>query len=201
MKKIFLLLIVVAVWSCNSGGSGAAPTLDASGYLVEDIPGLSAKAAYKKDANGNILEEGLLINGLKTGTWVTYHPGTNFPATLISFEGGLYNGVYLEFNERGQMQLRAGYRNNKLHGPWGKYSFGRTEEEADYKDGELHGMYKKFYKRDGKLQSEAEYKNGVQDGVYRFFNEEGAVTLEYQYKNGEKVSGGIIDPTKPNEPK
>ena len=80
-------------------------------------------------------------------------------------------------------------------------SLDSVEEEATYKDGELHGMYRVYYKRDGKLQSEAEYKNGVQDGVYRFFNEEGAITLEYQFKNGEKVSGGIVNPDQPNDPK
>ena len=201
MKKIFLLLVIAAgLWTC-SGGGGAVETLDATGYLVEDLPGLSAKSARKYDDVGNLLEEGLLINGVKTGTWVTYHPDTHFPATLISYEGGMYNGPYMEFNQRGQLQLRASYRNNLLHGPWGKYSFGRPEEEAEYKDGQLHGMYKVYYQRDGKLQSEAEYKNGKQDGLYRFYNEEGQITLEYQYKNGEKVSGGIVNPETPNAPR
>lgn len=201
MKKTFwLFLISAALWNC-SGGGASAPTMDATGYLVEDIPGLSAKSALKYDDAGNLIEEGLLINGVKTGAWVAYHPGSRFPATLISYEGGMYNGPYLEFNQRGQLQLRASYRNNLLHGPWGKYSFGRPEEEAEYKEGQLHGMYRVYYKRDGKLQSEAEYKNGKQDGLYRFYNEQGEVTLEYQYKNGEKVSGGIIEPEKANEPR
>ena len=202
-KKISLLLfVVVALWSCNSGGGGgSAPVLDASGYMVEDIPGLSAQRAFKTDAAGNMFEEGLLINGVQTGTWITYHPDTQFPATVASFEGGMYNGPYMEFNQRGQLSLRATYQNNLLHGYWGKYSFGRPEIEANYKNGELHGMYRAFMKNTGKLQSEAEYKNGVQDGPYRTFNEAGEVTLEYIFKNGEKVSGGIVNPEKPNVPK
>jgi len=202
MKKIALILILAAaLWSCNGGGSASAPTVDSSGYALEDIPGLSAKIATKHNEAGVLIEEGLLINGVKTGTWVTYHPDTRFPATITSYEGGVNNGPYMEFNQRGQLSLRATYRNNLLHGLWGKYSFGRVEEESNYKDGQLHGMHRAYQKRDGKLQSEAEYKDGKQDGVYRFFNEEGEVTLEYQFKNGEKVSGGIVDVEKSNEPK
>lgn len=202
MKKISLFILVMAtLWGCSGGGGAGAPVMDASGYQLEDIPGLSAKIANKYDANGVLIEEGLLINGVKTGTWITYHAETKFPATVISYEGGMYNGPYMEFNERGQLSLRATYRNNLLHGSWGKYSFGRTEEEATYKDGKLHGIYRVYQKRNGKLQSEAEYKDGVQDGIYRFYNEEGEVTLEYQFKDGEKVSGGIVNPEKANEPK
>lgn len=200
MKKISMFLfLTILLWGCSGGGT-SAPVVDASGYQLEDIPDLSAKIATKYDASGILLEEGLMIDGVKTGTWITYHPDTKFPATVTSYEGGMNNGPYMEFNERGQLSLRATYRNNLLHGPWAKYSFGRTEEEAAYKDGQLHGIYRAYQKRNGKLQSEAEYKNGVQDGIYRFYNEEGEVTLEYQFKNGEKVSGGIINPEKPNEP-
>ena len=201
MKKIwFFVFFSFALWSCNSG-EGNAPTLDTTGYLVSDIPGLSAKKAIKQDANGNILEEGLLINGVKTGTWVSYHPNSHFPQTLISYEGGLYNGIYIEFNDRGQMILRATYQNNLLDGYWAKYKFSRAEEERNYKDGQLDGMVRMYSVRDGKVQSEAEYKNGVQDGVYRTYNEAGEVTLEYQYKNGEKVAGGMTETTAPNEPR
>jgi len=27
----------------------------------------------------------------------------------------------------------------------------------------------------------------------QYFNEEGDITVEYEYKNGEKVSGGIVE--------
>ena len=90
------------------------------------------------------------------------------------------------------MSLRATYQNNKLHGFWGKYSFGRPEMEAFYKDGQLNGPYYEYDTHDGKLQKEINYKNGKQDGKYRFYNEEGKVTVEYDYRDGEKVGGGIV---------
>ncbi len=39
---------------------------------------------------------------------------------------------------------------------------------------------------------EAEYVDGFQHGMYRFYGEDGDVQLEYEYKNGEKVTGGIV---------
>jgi len=38
---------------------------------------------------------------------------------------------------------------------------------------------------------EAEYKNGKQDGMYKYYDEDGKVVMEYVYKDGEKVSGGM----------
>ena len=46
----------------------------------------------------------------------------------------------------------------------------------------------------GRLQKEINYKMGVQDGYFRYYNESGQINMEYLYKDGEKISGGIVDP-------
>ena len=53
---------------------------------------------------------------------------------------------------------------------------------------------KTFDERTFKLKQEVEYKNGLQDGYFRYYDEEGNVTLEYEYKEGEKIKGGIVEP-------
>ena len=55
----------------------------------------------------------------------------------------------------------------------------------------MDGIYKEFY-NNGKLQRSINYKNGVMDGPMKYYNEEGGVTLEYSYKNGEKVGEGVM---------
>ena len=65
-----------------------------------------------------------------------------------------------------------------------------------YKDDKLEGTARTYDDRTFKLKQEVEYKDGKQDGFFRYYDEEGNVTLEYQYKNGEKVSGGIVEPPK-----
>ena len=202
MKYILYIAMVFLFLSCgNGGGNVTVETLDGAAYQMEAIPGQATKIAKLVDGDGNIIEYGQVDNGVKVGTWLTYEPGKEFPAKIETYAGGVINGPYFELNERGQVTLKAFYKNNSLHGPWGKYKFGRTTESAEYKDGQLDGVYKSYYQRDGKLQKEFHYKGGQLDGPYRFYNEEGEITLEYTYKNGEKVGGGIVDPNKENAPK
>lgn len=202
MKNLLIVaLLLIFFASCNNAGQKAAPVVDASGYIVESIPGSTIQKVRKEDEQGNLIEEGFLQNGVKVGTWTTYKAEIEFPKTIISYVDGQYTGPYLEFNDRGQLELKAGYLNNQLHGPWGKYRFGRPEATANYTNGELDGTYKEYFTRDGKIQKEVNYKNGVEHGTMRFYNEEGEVTVEYEYKNGEKVSGGILNPDAPNAPK
>lgn len=195
IRYLFLAASIFILSACSDGSTGGAEAeqFESAGYITEDIPGTSYQRVTKVSNMNTLQEEGLTRNGLREGTWVIYHPGGEFPEKLISYAQGMYNGPYLEFNDRGQMSLRATYKNNVLDGPWGKYRFGRAEKQAHYKNGELDGTVKEFDGQTGKLIKEVNYKGGLQHGMLRFFNEEGEVTLEYEYKNGEKVGGGIVE--------
>lgn len=195
MRILFLAASFTLLAGCDNSNAGAGATeqFDSSGYTTEDIPGTPYQRVFKLGADNTLQEEGLARNGVKEGTWAIYHPGGVFPEKVISYADGMYNGPYMEFNERGQLALRATYKNNILDGPWGKYRFGRPEAEANYKNGKFHGTYKEYDSSTGKLIKEINYKDGVQHGMLRFFNDAGAVTLEYEYRNGEKVSGGIVE--------
>ena len=56
-----------------------------------------------------------------------------------------------------------------------------------------------IYNDRGNLQRRGNFKNGKQHGLLQYFDEEGNVTLEYEYKNGEKVGGGIVEPSNSSE--
>lgn len=191
MRNFFFLSLILLVSACNSAdntnAAPIAPVENLEGYEIIDIPGTAFKTARKKSTDGSIEEEGQLLNGTKTGTWVTYHPTKTYPQKIITYTNGLANGPYFEFNNRGQMELKAFYRNNKLHGYWGQYSFGRPTHEANYKDGELDGAYREYKATSGKIQKEISYKDGKMHGKYYYYDEEGNVSLEYTYENGEKV--------------
>jgi len=189
---VCMVWMVFSLVACTNSSPPTAPDLE--GYTLETVAGQSAQLARKTGEEGALLEQGWVENGRKTGTWTVYDPESGMPVKVISFVGGMYNGVYLEFNERGYLTLKAHYRNNQLHGPWSKYRFGgRLEAEARYREGKLDGVYKEYYPRDKGLKEEIGYKMGVQHGPYRYYNENGELTLEYEYANGEKVSGGIIE--------
>lgn len=202
-----LLFLTLFVLSCTPSGESpeiATQPVEAfnpNSYIVTNVEGSDLQKAERKAADGSVIEEGFLKNGKKTGTWVIYHPNSTVPKTVISYIDGKYNGIYLELNNRGYLELRADYENNLLDGPWAKYRFGRPTHEAVYEAGKLNGVYREYVPNTGKLQKEITYKDGVMDGPYRFYNEQGAVTLEYEYRNGNKVGGGMTNPGGMNEPR
>jgi antitoxin component YwqK of YwqJK toxin-antitoxin module len=63
-------------------------------------------------------------------------------------------------------------------------------------DGLLDGNYKKYYDGTDKVQQEMNYKNNKLDGDVIYYNEQGIATMKYIYKNGEKVSGGLVEEKK-----
>lgn len=187
---IFSFLIFI---SCKDSNTPKAGTGDFSQYTMTPIPGSEAQLAIMTDAGGVLLEKGIVVNGMKNGTWTTFHPGDKFMVkTSTSFVNGVKNGPHFEFNDRGQIELQANYLNDQLHGAYGKYKFGRSTVLTEYKNGQFHGVHKEFF-NSGKVQKYVEFKDGVQDGLLRYYDEEGNITLEYTYKNGEKVSGGIVE--------
>lgn len=188
MRVLLLIVAIFILGACsNPQAISSANPMDLEGYEILEIPGSTTKTVRKMSADGSIIEDGQVLNGVKTGVWVTYQPGKPYPQKIITYTNGNANGPYFEFNNRGQLELKAYYKNNKLDGYWAQYSFGRPTHEATYKDGELNGVYREFKAVSGKVQKEISYKNGKMDGKYLFYDEEGNISLDYTYKNGEKV--------------
>ena len=57
--------------------------------------------------------------------------------------------------------------------------------------GKIDGLYKEFH-NNGKIQKEVSYKDGVQDGPFRQYNDDEKLIMQYEYKGGEKISGGVV---------
>jgi len=200
MKNLILLFgFITLLAACGNGGSAgnaSGATVDSNNFALTDIPGSDYQKAVKKDGDGRLLEEGTLLNGKKYGTWIIYYPEKQVPKTISNFVNGLFNGAYMEFNNRGQIEMLASYKNNALDGQYIKFKNGKPREKAGYKNGKMDGTYISYfddYKHSDKVQKEFNYKNGELDGTYRFYDEEGNLTLEYEYKNGKKIRGGIVD--------
>lgn len=198
LSLLFTLTVLLSCGNENatsenaSASTVATPSSSPSDYQLSPIPGTNASMATLLSPEGKVMEAGPMANGKKNGTWTYYGTKSSFPIKVISYVEDLYNGVYFEFNERGQAELMATYKNNKLDGPWGKYRFGREELTANYKDGRLDGIMREYDYRNGKLKKEASYKGGELDGLVRDYDEEGNVMVEYMYRDGEKISGGVV---------
>ena len=189
MIRLIFLLITVGMMSC--GGSAVGPKFDTNGYDTEGI-GSGAQIAEFKDANGWLLSKGTLIGGVKNGAWTSYHANSNKIQTITSFVNGRKNGPEITLNDRGQIESVTEFKNDQFHGLVGKYKFGRPTEETNYKDGQMEGTFA-LYDSAGKLQRRGTLKDGKYHGKLQYFDEAGEVTMEYEYENGEKVSGGILE--------
>jgi len=62
----------------------------------------------------------------------------------------------------------------------------------NYVNGDLDGAMTEYDSR-GNLQRITNFKEGKPHGDMLFYDEEGTLMMEYKYKNGEKISGGIIE--------
>ena len=193
-SPLFLLLLGTACTqpSASAPTAGAVST-DLAGYTTTAIPGTDYTLVEKRNADGQLVESGRMRGDVKDGTWVTYHADKEIPATVADYANGNYNGTYQTFNNRGQLEMIAGYVNNQLHGKYAKYKFGRKTEDGEYLNGKETGTWTVYYNNKDIPQKVTTYKDGVTDGPLRFYDEEGNVTVEYEYRNGEKVSGGIIE--------
>ena len=164
-----------------------AQTLDSDAqFSMVPIPASSYQFAQKKGSNAELIEEGVTDEkGMKNGIWVTYQGRSAYPAKIVSYVNGLYNGPYFEFDAYGRMTVRADYMNNKLNGLLVKFNNGTLAQESAYINGVLDGVYKEFNQK-GAVEKEIHYKDGKLDGPFRYYDENGKVTLEYQYKNGKQ---------------
>ncbi|MFK7809199.1 MAG: toxin-antitoxin system YwqK family antitoxin [Saprospiraceae bacterium] len=197
MKNLFYLSLLIFFVACGNQKtepvSAPATAPDMEGFTVQDF-GNGIQKATKIGEAGVVVEEGQLVNNLKSGTWTTYFPKDTRVKTIANYINGKKNGIFLELNDRGSVNIQANYVNDILDGKWVKYKFGsRAEKEINYKMGQLDGKYKEYHSN-GKLQKEISYKNGKQHGSFRQYNDKEQVVMEYEYQNGEKISGGIVTP-------
>ena len=195
-KSVFLLLAFsLTLIACKDKDpivETKSGTGDLKGFQIAPLPGSQYQSAVLVE-NGRTIVEGYIdAANKKTGQWVEYIPEGDI-ALIENFIDGNREGMVLKFTNHGQIENKSYYKQGSLHGPWVQYKFGKVVEERNYDMGKLDGVVKKYTDRTWKLAQEIEYKQGKQHGFFRHYDEEGNVTLEYEYKDGEKVSGGIVE--------
>ncbi len=191
--NLMLIISALLITSCDtSSNNTSASKIDLSSYQTEEIAGNGIRAK-KISSDGTLVEEGYVANGVKNGVWITYNPEGRIN-TMTTYVDGQQSGPHLEFSQRSQIILKAYYNGGVLDGPYATYKNGRYLIESFYKNGKLEGQYKEYFpggRESGKLQKLMEFKNGKQDGKLEYYDPEGNVTLSYQYKDGEKIEGGL----------
>ena len=192
MKRSIFYLMLLFFGACNQDVSTGS--FDDAGYVKESIPGSDFIRVEKMNEDGVLAEMGYLQNGLKTGVWTTYWNDGKRIKSLEHYLNGKKNGPFMRFNDRNRILDISHYLNDELHGYHVTYSWGSPSKEIIYNHGKINGEMRVYYDKNGKLQKLVNFNNGVQDGVFKQYDFEGNLILEYMYKNGKKVSGGPVTP-------
>ena len=92
----------------------------------------------------------------------------------------------MEMNNSGQMTKRFYYHKGLRHGDYKEYNYSNLKEERIYRFGKIEGTVKIYYDN-LRVMEEGNYKGGVRDGISKWYDPDGKVSIEYEYKNGELV--------------
>ncbi|MEP1033303.1 hypothetical protein [Ekhidna sp.] len=188
MKK-YIWVLAFIIGACGDSNSTSSSSANVSqipgGAILQDyeaIPGLQ-KAIIK--AEDITIGEGDFLNGMYHGTWTSYGVDGRLQSLTTYFEGKK-QGVQLLFDNTGYVQTKASYHNDQLSGEYLVYNRRKIVERRNYASGALHGLQERFYV-DGTKMEEKNFVSGKIDGVARWYDEEGNLTIEYEYDMGELV--------------
>lgn len=184
------ILLTLLFASCkNSEINTNSPTpekLDLKEYVAEPIEGTNRQMVTKFNAQGILIEQGFVENGLKCGAWYTFYAEKGRIQEIWNYESGKKNGLHVVMNNSGRVDLYESYLDDIPHGKKATFKMGTPVEEMTYYKGQLHGMFRGFAPN-GRLQRIGNFKNGKQDGQYFVYDENGKVILSAKYANGVVV--------------
>lgn len=190
---LYLSICVLAI-SCGGGAgssSSAGENINLAGFSELAVPGSNATLVTKKTKGGIMLEQGVIRAGQKDGPWTIFHDNESIKS-VSSYVNGKLNGAHIEFNNRGQLEKRVEYLDNQFHGLYGEYKYGRPVKEITFDLGVQNGPFR-IWNDSGKITQMGSNKNGKLDGTVQYFDGEQNLIMKYEYKNGEQVSGGLIN--------
>ncbi|MBO7287003.1 MAG: toxin-antitoxin system YwqK family antitoxin [Bacteroidales bacterium] len=177
MKKIFLTLVMMLF------------VVTAFSQQIYNVRVSSMSDGIFEQMYGAVKVYGGVLNGMKDGTWVESHPGTDVPHYIICYKEDKKNGIYLEFDKQANLVNKADYKNDMIDGLSCSFDKnGRSLSKQEYKEGQLDGKSILYTDR-GYIQEESEYKAGKRDGVttWYLYNEkmQGPKYVMYTYKDGK----------------
>lgn len=160
--------------------------------FYEDNGALRAKGNYKDNLTigdweyyfpeGMIEITGSYTNkGEKEGEWTWYYPDGKI-VMIENFHRGVYDGVILSFDEKGDTLLHGKFQEGLEEGRW-IYRNDSVIEESFYLDGQKHGNWKTYY-ANGKLKISSRYEHDFPEGKTIYYWENGKKKTEYTYVGG-----------------
>lgn len=175
-----MVLLVAGVWLGSSPSLWAQSRIDT--VKRDDGHGRVFIQVYSYQS---LMEEGYTQDGVREGVWLVYWPDS-YPSRIISYKEGKQDGIYMEVDPAGKIQLVEYYKDGKREGPRKRYHETQAIilESENYKAGLRHGPLIRWYEN-GNKKEVSEYRNGQLHGTARWYSPDEVIMAEYHYKEGQ----------------
>lgn len=119
---------------------------------------------------------------------------------LINVSGVIKDGIYYEYDDKGNMTAERTIKNGIENGPVIEfYPDGIVKSRIDFKDGKINGKAF-FYTPDSRLILEQTFSNGVLDGFSTEYDFDGNIKSKVLYSNGKLADTSKLVEDKKEEP-
>lgn len=186
-KYVWILAFVIC--ACGDSNKGISIPEGESqipgGAVLQDYEAIAGLQKAVIKSGDFTIGEGDFLNGLYHGTWTSYGSDGRLQSITTYFKGKK-QGVQLLFDNTGYVNTKASYHDDQLSGEYLVYNRRTIVERRNYVGGDLEGLQERFYINGTKME-EKTFVNGTIDGIARWYDEEGNLTIEYEYDMGELV--------------
>lgn len=154
-------------------------------YLVQAGTQIREGHYWRKNAQGQLLEEADYVDGKLHGRRILYYPGTLDTQIVETYAQGLFHGPYRLLYPDGKLQYAGSYTDNQLEGIWTKYyENGQPKEEVTFSQNLENGPFKEYYPEGG-LQVQGTYRNGDKEhGLLEFYDTTGKLIKTMECVDG-----------------
>jgi len=154
------------------------------------------KPCYTDDQK---VEEGVYVNGKKTGIWTEYYCNNNLKSK-ITYDNNRPNGYAIMYHENGKIKEEGLWQNNRWVGDYKLYyENGQVQQAFTFNTtGKRAGEQKYFYEN-GQTMIEGNWAEGKEAGILKEYYENGDLKSEKNFTDGylDVATVKTYEPKKP----
>ncbi len=147
---------------------------------------------------GDVVQaEYTLLNGKLNGKLTVYHENSKVKKTGY-YTNGVENGIFKEYDERGNIEAEYSMSNGELQGTLKTYyTNGNLKKSGNYVKGKEDGDFTE-YDEDGTKAADYVMANGLKNGVLKIYQNgkiDVSTTFKDDFKNGQRIEYYYNDET------
>ncbi len=144
-------------------------------------------------------EEGIYVDGKKTGIWKEYYPN-NALKSKITYENGRPNGYAIMYHDNGKIKEEGLWQMARWVGDYKLYyDNGQVQQEFKFTAGGKREGEQKYYYENGQVMIEGNWAGGKESGIIKEYYENGDIREEKNFNDGnfDAATSKSYEPKKP----